>query len=416
MPRVAAPLKCKEDEIIELNNIANSPFFSTDMQRRAKIILLANEGTSNKDIARELKSNENTVAMWRRRFLNNRIDGLRDLERPGRRGGNGDNKRQAVVDAAVQNSSASVKELAEQSGTSEATARRALKDAGISVSGKRSYEVKASLELNKVCVDVKGLYISESARAIVLRIDNSLNQTMDEGVLTTRNRELAVSSGDELSLPEILDKMCTNKKEKAVREIKLDEFLKKTDDSLKGAKHVAVILSPKYRLPSGLLFKNMDIIITADENSWLANVSMCFRLMADQIEGKKVYESLVRYIRSRTTSEEALVWTRGNLSFDSVPAAENAGNIEESAGLFAGNSYSNYSWVKYGYATREGEYVEFSTAKYDVLPERNENIYGNPYSIATYSGEVVSGVRSLFAEAQKNLAEEYINGNIKKKL
>lgn len=414
MSRVAAPLKCKENEIIELNELANSNVYSADMNRRAKIILLANEGKTNKEIAGLLNSNENTVSMWRNRFLKNRVLGLKDLDRPGRRGSKGNDKRQAVVEAAVQSENISIKDLATQAGTSEATARRALKDAGISLDRKRSYEVKASLLLDKVCVDIKGLFVSDSALAIVMRIDRNTSKTMDEGILSTRNKELADESGDDSSLSEILDKMRTCKKKAAVKEIRLDEFLQRMDDSLDGVKHVAVIRNIKYKIPSGLIFKNIDIIATADVNSWFANVSMCFHFMSEGNEGTKLYNSLVKYIQSRENNEESLVWTRRNLVFTSVPSTE----IEkgsETENLFADNSASTCAWVKYGYATKDGDYAEFYTIKYDVLPEKSENVYGDPYRVASYTGDVVAGVRSLFSEPQKQLAEEYMNQNSKKK-
>ena len=414
MPRVAKPLNCKKNEIIELTEIANSPVYSEDMKRSAKIVLLANDGMQNKTIAEKLGSNENTVAMWRKRFLENRISGLRDLERPGRRGSNGADKRQEVVNAVPEDKAITVKELAKHSGTSEATARRALNDAGIILGDKRAYEVKASLGLNKAHVDIKGLYISGSARAIVLRTDSSLEQTMGEGTLSTRNRELAMESGDNSLLADILGKMCVSKKENAVKEVKLDEFLKRTDDSLAGIKHIAVILSPKYRLPSGLLFKNMELITTSDEPSWLAIVAMCFRLMSEGDEGRKTFNNLERYIQSRTSAEESFVWTRDNLEFPETPLSDVEDNLETDK-LFSGNSYSNCAWVKYGYATRDGEYAECCNVKYDALPDKDDGIYADPYKVASYTGEVVNGVRSIFEGPQKRLAEEYMNQSCKKK-
>lgn len=414
MPRVAKSLNCNESEIIELNEIANSSVYSEDMKRRAKIILLANDGMQNKAIAEELRSNENTVALWRNRFLENRVPGLQDLERPGRRGSLGKNKRQEVIAAAQHNNTATLKELAEQSGTSEATARRALNDAGITLGDKRAYEIKASLGLNKACVDIKGLYISGASRAIVLRIDNSLVQTMDEGTLFTRNRELATESGDNSSLADILKQMCVSKKENTVKEVRLDEFLKRTDDSLEGIKHMAVILSPKYKLPSGFLLKNMELITMADETSWLANVAMCFRFMSDEGKGKETFDALDKYIQTRTATEESFVWTRDNLVFQETPLSSIEENMEVDR-LFSGNSSSNCAWVKYGYATRDGEYAEFCSVKYDILPAKNEGIYDDTYKVTSYMGEVVTGVRSLFAEPQKQLAEEYMNQNCKKK-
>ena len=52
---------------------------------RARIILAcAAPGATNKAVAAELRVMEHTVARWRRRFVDNRLDGVTDEPRPGR--------------------------------------------------------------------------------------------------------------------------------------------------------------------------------------------------------------------------------------------------------------------------------------------------------------------------------------------
>jgi LuxR family transcriptional regulator, maltose regulon positive regulatory protein len=43
---------------------------------RAKVVLLAADGKSNKDIARQLQASTKTVSMWRRRFYMERLAGI----------------------------------------------------------------------------------------------------------------------------------------------------------------------------------------------------------------------------------------------------------------------------------------------------------------------------------------------------
>jgi transposase len=56
---------------------------------RARIVLACAEGTDNKKVAAELWVTEATVARWRRRFAERRLDGLADEPRGARLGRSG---------------------------------------------------------------------------------------------------------------------------------------------------------------------------------------------------------------------------------------------------------------------------------------------------------------------------------------
>jgi len=51
---------------------------------RAKIILLAAQGLGNDEIATKLDSRREVVSMWRKRFFEQRLEGLEERPRPGR--------------------------------------------------------------------------------------------------------------------------------------------------------------------------------------------------------------------------------------------------------------------------------------------------------------------------------------------
>jgi transposase len=53
---------------------------------RAKIVLYAAEGMENKDIAARLDTSPQIVAKWRKRFFEQRLEGLDDAPRHGRPG------------------------------------------------------------------------------------------------------------------------------------------------------------------------------------------------------------------------------------------------------------------------------------------------------------------------------------------
>jgi Winged helix-turn helix len=57
------------------------PYF---MVARAKMILLAQQGLSNDQIADCLSTRREIVSRWRKRFFEKRLAGLEDCQRPGR--------------------------------------------------------------------------------------------------------------------------------------------------------------------------------------------------------------------------------------------------------------------------------------------------------------------------------------------
>jgi len=52
---------------------------------RAKVVLLAHEGIENKEIGERLELPRQIVSKWRKRFFEERLEGLEDLPRPGRK-------------------------------------------------------------------------------------------------------------------------------------------------------------------------------------------------------------------------------------------------------------------------------------------------------------------------------------------
>lgn len=88
MPRVPPKIKLNEGQIADLKALArgegDSMQFSEEQATRAKIILMAHEGMSNKAIADSINIRDSTVAKWRNRYSVEGIEGLKDAS--GRKG------------------------------------------------------------------------------------------------------------------------------------------------------------------------------------------------------------------------------------------------------------------------------------------------------------------------------------------
>ncbi len=74
-PAVSIALSAAERR--ELEALARAHKTGQAMARRARIVLAAAAGLENKAICAEVEADANTVGKWRRRFAEQRLDGLR---------------------------------------------------------------------------------------------------------------------------------------------------------------------------------------------------------------------------------------------------------------------------------------------------------------------------------------------------
>ena len=83
--RVAKPVQLNSDDDRRLRILSKRKRVEARVQMRARIVLLAAEGLSDKDIAGKLDTDRRVAARWRARFLAAGVDGLlQDATRPGR--------------------------------------------------------------------------------------------------------------------------------------------------------------------------------------------------------------------------------------------------------------------------------------------------------------------------------------------
>ena len=179
MSRVAAPIHCNESDIKKLYAILNNDAASEDLKIRANIILLANDGLSSKEIAARLEIRENTVSDWRKRYLADGVDGLRDRERPGRRGKNGLNNRQAAAELAKEQNDVNVKRIQDQLHVSQSTVLRGFRDAGINPQGVNNLKVLSGTESKGIALE--GLYLDADSEGIAIRVSKHIRPDAVDG-------------------------------------------------------------------------------------------------------------------------------------------------------------------------------------------------------------------------------------------
>ena len=79
MPRVAAKVTSSEQDIKELTKLSVSRTAQARLVERARIVLGCLAGERNDQIALRMGVQSNTVATWRRRFLDGGVKALEDM-------------------------------------------------------------------------------------------------------------------------------------------------------------------------------------------------------------------------------------------------------------------------------------------------------------------------------------------------
>ncbi len=143
---------------------------------RSRIVLLAAEGLSNVEIARRLGVQRNTVAKWRSRFLEHRLDGLTDEPRPGQPRKISDAKVEEVIVKTLETTPKdathwSTRSMAAEVGLNQTAVHRIWKAFGLQPHRSETWKLSKDPHFIEKVRDVVGLYLDPPERAVVLCVD-----------------------------------------------------------------------------------------------------------------------------------------------------------------------------------------------------------------------------------------------------
>lgn len=176
MARVAPVLTCTPDVRNALVQLARSRSEEARLVERARIVLLCLEGKRNEEVARELSVRPNTVGIWRKRFAEQGLPGLRDLKRSGKPPVYGPELRSRILTTLEQPPPKGQARwdggsLAQALGVSDDIVWRILRKEGIQLSRRRSWCVSTDPEFTRKAADIVGLYLDPPNNALVLSVD-----------------------------------------------------------------------------------------------------------------------------------------------------------------------------------------------------------------------------------------------------
>lgn len=178
MSRVAPVIELTAEEVVTIESWTRSGKTEQRIGFRGKIVLAASKGSKNKAIARDLGTTVTTVGKWRRRFAENRLNGLSDAPRPGIAPtyDNAELEKRILemLDKpvprgyAIWTGSLLAKALGD---VSEHKVWRILRELGILLTRRHSWCVSTDPEFVPKAAAIVGLYLDPPENAVVLSID-----------------------------------------------------------------------------------------------------------------------------------------------------------------------------------------------------------------------------------------------------
>jgi transposase len=173
---VLSPVELSAAERVQLESWTRRRTSAQALALRSRIVLLAAEGLNNVEIARQLGIQRNTVAKWRSRFVEHRLDGLTDEPRPGQPRKISDAKVEEVIVKTLEASPKdathwSTRSMAAEVGLNQTAVHRIWKAFGLQPHRSETWKLSKDPQFIEKVRDVVGLYLHPPERAVVLCVD-----------------------------------------------------------------------------------------------------------------------------------------------------------------------------------------------------------------------------------------------------
>jgi len=175
MAKPLPTINLTQDEKAALKRIINKRTSPQGLVTRARIVLLADEFKSTDEIMKTLSVSRTTVVKWRRSFQNNRLNGLKDAQRTGRKPVYDQEVVAKIITKTLESPGHvthwSTREMAKEFGMGHMTVHRIWKKNDLKPHLVKTFKYSNDKRLEEKVIDVVGLYINPPENAIVLSVD-----------------------------------------------------------------------------------------------------------------------------------------------------------------------------------------------------------------------------------------------------
>jgi transposase len=334
-----AALVLSDGERAELALLAGRRSTAQGLALRARIVLACASGEQNKIVAARLRVDPNTVGKWRRRFVEDRVEGLRDEPRSGTPRTIDDARIEAVIVRTLESTPPdathwSSRSMAQACGLSVSTVQRIWRAFGLQPHRLETFKLSTDPDFVGKVRDVVGLYVSPPAHAVVLCVDEkSQIQALDRSqpMLPMRPGQPARRSHDytrhgTTSLFAALDIATGRVIGKCYRRHRAAEFRKFLDEieaAVPSDLDVHVVMD-NYATHKTKLIRNWfarrprwHVHLTPTSSSWLNQVERFFALLTERQIRRGIHRSvaalkaaITSFIERHNAHPKSFRWTK----------------------------------------------------------------------------------------------------------
>jgi transposase len=339
---VEISLTAKEKRVLERNVASRST--PVRLAQRSRIVLLAAQGRTNKEIAEELGTDPNKVGRWRKRYVDGGYEALsRELPRGGNHGGK-DSVAQAKLHQKIIETTTqclpldathwSTRSLAQALGTTHTLVHRVWRDHGLKPHLIKTYKVSNDPHFVEKLQDVVGLYLSPPENAAVFCFDEktsiqALDRTqpglpMKKGRAGTRTHDYKRHGTTTLfAALEVASGQVIGETYRRHRHSEVLSFFKKIEKAVPRNQDIHIILdnyaTHKHEKVMEWIEKSKRVYLhfTPTSSSWLNLVERFFALLTEKQLRQGVHTSVVEleqclkdYLSHHNEQPNPIVWTK----------------------------------------------------------------------------------------------------------
>jgi transposase len=337
--RRLAELVLSDSERESLERWARRPKTAQALALRSRIILRCAAGEANKVVAEELEVTAATVGKWRRRFVDQRLDGLLDEPRPGAPRSISDADVERVITLTLESAPTdathwSTRSMATRSGMSQSAVSRIWRAFALQPHRSETFKLSKDPQFIEKVRDIVGLYLDPPDRAAVLCVDEkSQIQALDrtQPLLPMRPGQIERRTHDYVrhgttSLFAALDYKAgtvISECEPRHRAEEFRKFLGKIDEAVPAELDVHLILdnSSIHKTPAihAWLAKRprFHLHFTPTSSSWINLVERWFAALTEKQIRRGAHRStrelenaIQRYVDATNASPKPFVWTK----------------------------------------------------------------------------------------------------------